>query len=377
VVGVAAGGVPADFFEVAEYLDGNNGSSFLLETVIGLWSQYPDGIPLTDLVNAAGETAVQQGLSMGVFEALFAFMNTKISTFVKGNMPLDQLVNIPSVRQTLQVQALGNSRINAPVFLYHGTGDEFIPLEQALVLREKYNALGVKTSYMVFPGEHITTQFQAAPHVLSWFADRLNGVPVGSSQPVNPRPVSTSNPVDGDFIFSLNEWILDASMRLKTLAQTVNMPDDSTFTAETNMTTNTITGTMSIPKFPAPIWVILPLRVRLEILPIEPMSGTALLDNGGILHVHGNARVEIKIKSAGITNYTGIPIGLRTSGPVDFPIDFDGPVSSLGDGTLTFKGTTTFPSMTGGALAPLFTSLMSGPGQQFTFTVKPPAPTIW
>ena len=46
LAGVAAGGVPADFFEVAPYLDGKNGSAFLLETVIGLWSQYPDGIPL-------------------------------------------------------------------------------------------------------------------------------------------------------------------------------------------------------------------------------------------------------------------------------------------------------------------------------------------
>ena len=47
LVGVAAGGVPRNFFEVAPYLDGKNGSAFLLETVIGLWSQYPEGIPLS------------------------------------------------------------------------------------------------------------------------------------------------------------------------------------------------------------------------------------------------------------------------------------------------------------------------------------------
>ncbi|HRZ27335.1 MAG TPA: alpha/beta fold hydrolase [Spirochaetota bacterium] len=378
LAGVAAGGVPADFFEVARYLDGNNGSSFLLETVIGLWSQYPEGIPLEELMNAEGEAAIEKGLSMGVFEALFEFMNTSLSTFAKGGMSLEALMGIPSVNQTLTAQALGNSAIKAPVFLYHGTADEFIPLEQALVLREKYNDLGVKTAYMVFSGEHITTQFQAAPFVLSWLQDRFDGVAVtGSSEPVNPRPVSTANPVDGDFIFSLNQWTLDATMRLNTLNQDVDMPGDSTFTAETNMTTNTITGTMSIPKFPAPIWVILPLKVRLEIIPTEPMSGTASLDNAGQLHVHGHAYVTIKIKSAGLTNYTGIPIGLRTEEPVDFAIDFDGPVSSLGDGTLTFSGETTFPTITGGALAPLFTALMSGPGQEYSFTVLAPEPTAW
>ena len=93
--------------------------------------------------------------------------------------------------------------------------------------------------------------------------------------------------------------------------------------------------------------------------------------------MHGHAYVIIKIKSAGVTNLTLIPIGLRTESPVDFAIDYDGPVSSLGDGSLTFTGTTTFPTIIGGGLAPLFSALMSGPGQKYTFTVKPPEPTTW
>ena len=83
LAGVAAGGVPAELFAVGEYLDGNNGSSFLLETCIGLNSQYPDKILLDDRVNASGLDAIDRGLSMGVFEALFAFMNTPLSNFTK------------------------------------------------------------------------------------------------------------------------------------------------------------------------------------------------------------------------------------------------------------------------------------------------------
>lgn len=378
LTGVAAGGVPADFFEVAEYLDGNNGSSFMLATIIGLWTQYPTGIPLESLVNSAGETAIRKALSMCVFEELFTYMNISLSTYVTGNLPLSTLINIPSVHETLLAQELGNSSIEAPLLLYHGTSDEFIPLEQSLKLKEKYCGLGVKTTYMVFPGEHITTQFQAAPYVLSWISDRFGGQSADCTcNTNNSRPVSTANPVNGDFIVSLKNWPLNATMHLNTLDQNVTMPDTSTFSADVNMTARSITGTLSVPSFPAPVTVILPLEVRLEITADSPMSGSASLDNSGILHVHGHMFVNIRISSAGLTELTLIPIELQTESPVDFAIDFDGPVSSLGDGSLTFTGTTTFPQLTGNYLGPLFSSLMSGPGQTYSFTVKPPEPATW
>jgi hypothetical protein len=74
-----------------------------------------------------------------------------------------------------------------------------------------------------------------------------------------------------------------------------------------------------------------------------------------------------------------VPLSLKTKTPIDFPIVFDGPVSSLGDGSLTFKGTTTFPDMVNdwAIINTVFTALMSGPGQKFTFTVTPPAPKKW
>ncbi|MBN1497216.1 MAG: Triacylglycerol lipase [Spirochaetes bacterium] len=380
VVGVAAGGVPANFFAVAPYLDGKNGSAFLLETVIGLWSQYPDGIPLPDLINAEGQAAVEKGLSMCVFEALFEFQNDSLSQYAIGNMSLDQLMAIPSVNATLAAQTLGENPIEVPVYMYHGTSDEFIELEQALVLKEKYCALGVNTSFMVFEGEHITTQFQASPYVLAWIEDRFDGrTAVGTCGTSNPRPVSTANPPEGDFIVSLNEWALDAVVHLKTLMQRVTMPSTSTFSCDNNMTTKTLTGNMSVPEFKANINVILPLQVKMRITGIgeDALTGSVTLDNEGNLHVHGHMMADIRIQSI---SAFGIPIGtyVHTKDPVDFPIDFDGPISALGSGKLTFTGTTRFPGMTGNILFnALFTSLMSGSGQTFEFTVSPPPPREW
>lgn len=381
LAGVAAGGVPAELFSVGRYLDGNNGSSFLLATCIGLNAQYPDKILLYDRVNVYGFEAIERGLSMGVFEALFSFMNTPISTFTKYGESSDQIFAIPEIAQVVNAQELGKTRVNAPVFLYHGTGDEFIPLEQALNLKEKYCSLGVNTSYMVFPGEHITTQFQAAPYVLDWMKDRFAGkTAVSTCRTSNPRPVSTANPVDGDFLFSLDGWTLEGTIHLKTLNTNVKLPEGSTFSAETNMTTNTITGSMSVPEFSYYIYAfgMLPLQVKLKIVPAGPMTGTASLDNNGILHINGHVYADIYLRQVGELG-VGVPFSLKTKTPVDFPIVFDGPVSSLGDGSLKFTGTTTFPDMVenGIIINALFTSLMSGPGQEFTFTVKPPAPRMW
>ncbi|MDX1587756.1 MAG: hypothetical protein R3296_02365 [Oleiphilaceae bacterium] len=73
-----------------------------------------------------------------------------------------------------------------------------------------------------------------------------------------------------------------------------------------------------------------------------------------------------------------IPFGCETEEPVNFPLDFAGPVSAMGSGSLRFSGTTSFPPMTGcGLFNGLFSSLMSGPGQAYQFTVAPPAPVEW
>jgi pimeloyl-ACP methyl ester carboxylesterase len=381
LAGVAAGGVPAELFAVGRYLDGNNGSSFLLETCIGLNSQYPNQILLNDRVNSYGIEAIDRGLSMGVFEALFAFMNTPLSNFTRYGETSDQIFSIPEIAEVVNAQELGKNKINAPVFLYHGTGDEFIPLEQALNLKGKYCSLGVNTSYMVYPGEHITTQFQAAPQVLDWLKDRFAGKTATSTcRTSDPRPVSTANPVDGDFLFSLDDWKLDGTIKLKTLMTKVVLPEGSTFSAETNMTNNTITGGMDIPEFSYYIYAfgLMPLQVKLKIVPVGSMTGTASLDSKGILHINGHVYADIYLKQVGEWG-VGIPFSLKTKTPVDFPIVFDGPVSSLGDGSLTFTGTTTFPDMVenGIIINALFTSLMSGPGQEFTFTVTPPAPIKW
>lgn len=379
LVGVATGGTPADFTASAYNLDGSTGASFLLQGVVGLSTQYPTQIPIDTLANATGQAAIAQGKQGCVFDNLYPFMNHSISEYTVGNQTLTQLLTIPSVKSTLVAQNLGTGKIPVPVYQYHGQADEFIPISQHAALKKKYCGKLMSTTFAAFPSEHIATQFQAAPHVLAWLGDRFNGkLTLGTCLTLNAEPKSTANPGGGNFVVSLKGWPLAGTIGLKTLAQTVALPEGSTFTADTDMTAQTLDGSLAIPTFTSNIKVVgLPVDVKLKVVPVGPTTGTASLDTNGQLHVHGQANVDIYVVSAG-ESILQLPIGCKTVTPVALPIDFDGPVSSLGNGNLAFMGTTTFPAMGDcGLYSALFTTLMSGPGQTYSFSVKPPAPTTW
>ena len=84
----------------------------------------------------------------------------------------------------------------------------------------------------------------------------------------------------------------------------------------------------------------------------------------------------MELKSVG---FIGINLSLgscQTVSPVRFGLTFNGPVSSLGDGQLTFSGTTSFPSLSKcGLLTGILNLLFPGSGNRYSFTVSPPAPT--
>lgn len=379
LAGIAAGGTPADFLTTANTLDGSAGEAFLLMGVIGLATQYPTQIPVDTLTNANGQAAIAQGKSECVFEALFDFMNHRISEYTLNNQTLAQLTAIPSVNQTLVAQNLGNTRIPVPVYQYHGKADEFIPIAQHTALKRKYCGKFTNTTFAAYPSEHIATQFQAAPYVLGWMGDRFAGkYTAGTCLTFAAEPKSTANPGGGNFVVSLDGWTLAGNIGLKTLAQSVTLPAGSTFTADTDMTAQTLEGALAIPTFTSSLKIVgLPVDVKLKVVPVGPTTGTASLDDNGQLHVHGQANVDIYVVSAG-ESILQLPFGCKTEMPVALPIDFDGPVSSLGNGNLAFNGTTTFPPMKEcGVFNGLFTTLMSGPGQTYSFSVKPPAPTTW
>lgn len=375
IVGIAAGGTPADVPYTAFNLDGDAGSAFLLGAIIGYEAEHGSAMPLYELANNYGLQQIEVGKSQCVFESLFYFMGDELAEYTLEHRPLDDLINIPSVNEVLNNQNLGNVKPSVPMYMYHGQADEFIPLDQHIDLKDKYCAMGSNVEFQVFPSEHIATQFQAAPYALDWLDDRIEGLPAFSAcYTGQPEPLSTANSYDGALIFTLDNWLLDANIRLGTLRQNVALPEASRFYADSDVTNKTLTGTLNVPEFFTRLNIILPLDVNLTIEPTLPTSGYVELDSTGNLHIDGSAYTTVKVNSAGV-GWIQIPFGCRTKEPAEFPIGFDGPVSDLGGGNITFSGSTSFSSMTGcGLFNGLFTVIMSGPGQEYRFNVAPPEP---
>lgn len=382
VKGVAAGGIPANFITAAHFLDGNLGAAFLASGVAGLSVQYPKtiGNNFNLLASADGKAVIAKLKTECVFTALFdkdVFNKTLASyTVDPTNTTLDDILGVPAVADTLNAQNLGKSALTVPMYQYHGQADEFIPLAQDIDLKRFYcSAPGAKVQFDLYPSEHIVTQFQAAPTVLTWLADRFAGKTAPSSCSTNtagyPTPTNTNTTPGGNFVVKLDAWPLTATVGLKTLGQTVVLPSTSSFTATTDITAKTLNGSLSVPDFKQSLKIIgIGSLIGMQVTPAGATTGTASLDNSGILHVHGTAYADITI-----TSVSGIPVGsCKTVSPVAFPLNFDGPLSSLGNGGLNFSGTTTFPQVKGCFISAILSALMSGSGQTYSFTVQPPAP---
>lgn len=375
LVGVAAGGIPANLEATARNLNGGWGAAFLLGAVLGLQHQYPDAIPFDELANEAGQDARDSAYDECVFAQLNAYANRDIRSFTKDDLSLDDLLAIPSVNAAVDAQQLGTKPLPVPLYDYHGQADQFIPLDQAYELKRAYCARGTRVQYDLYPGEHLTTQMQGATGALSWIANRFAGQTAPTSCNANAIPTSTAPPSGGDQIVNLDKWILSGTVRLRTLATTLAIPPAGTITASANLTQQSLQANMSVPPFNSQIKVLgIPVRVAITLIPTGPITGTARLGDDGTLSVRGNAPVIVKVRSLGLGPIV-IGADCRTERGVQIPVFYEETVGGLGDGRFGSTSTATFPNMVGcGLYGPILSALMSGPGQKFDLKFTPPAP---
>lgn len=372
VVAVAHGGTPSDFFKTAYYLNGRNGSAFMLSTVLGLYQEYPREIPLQLAISDTGRAAVAKAKNECIFQALFEFENKDIALYTKPDFTLDNLLALPTVQDVLNKQALGNNPVSFPMYQYHGQADEFIPLDQAYALKQKYCSNGANLTFDLYPSEHIFTQFQSGPTVLSWLNDRFAGKPAPNSCSNNSVPVSTANDNSGDLIISLKQWAMKLAIHINILKQDITMPPGSSFSGDADMNQQLLKNTVvSIPNFVAPLsFVGLPIHTGVKVTDTGATTATVSLSNDGTLHVHGQANVNVSL-----TSLDGIRLGeCKTTSPLVVPFDYDGPISTFGNGSINFAGTASLPPFKGCALSGIFTAVVSNWKHGYNFNLAPSAP---
>jgi dienelactone hydrolase len=385
IVGVASGGVPADFPTTALYLNGSSGASFLFSAITGLRREYGADIPLPLLISSAGAQQIEQLKTKCVFEALLDYKNQTVESYLNTTkVTLASLLTQKDVARRMGEQRLGvpvtttegdswSGKFSYPMYLYHGKADEFIPLGQAYELKQRWCALGNNVTFDLYPSEHIATMTQGATKSLAFLGDRFSGKSASGTCNSGSVPTSTALDNKAGLGVTMAGWPLSATVHVKTMNQDVILPQGSSLDAlASNVDTGagTLSGTINIPDFKQGLKIIgIGAQVGLKIAPLDKVAGTVGLDRTGTLKVTGKVPVDITV-----TSVWGIPFGVcKTSAPVNFDLNYSGSVSNLGTG-LVFAGTTSFPQIKGCIISAIISALMSGSGQTYSFLVAPPAP---
>ncbi len=378
LVGVAAGGVPADLAAVASFADGGPDSAFGMYSLIGFVQAYRSlGIKPTTLFNAAGLAFAAQleapGMcALAVLEPPFSGQN--LDQYL--NIPISQIESDPVLSSILTNNDLGGTPLTVPYFQYSGEYDQFVPLLQQIALKQQFCSEGVTDDYHLYASDHLLTDPNATADVTTWIGNLLAGQSAPSTCSVNatlPAGARTT-PEVGDLTVPITNWALGGSVTLKKLGLKLSFPAGATVNASADITSGQFSGTASIPPIKDTINLLgIPLSATVN-LQTSPLSGSVSFGDNGILALNGSTSANVTIKSAGLGPFT-LPLGCRTSKPLTLALNIAGPVGVFTGGTFAASGTTSFPSLTGcGIIGPLLSLLISGSGNPYTVSLTPPAP---
>ncbi|UNO41265.1 lipase family protein [Streptomyces sp. MST-110588] len=170
--GTAAGGVPADLIDVADFNDGNIGAGLILMAAIGQDAAFPE-LDLAKYLNAKGRFYVDFLKKNCVAIDVAAGLFKKISDVTVRN-PLSEA----DWQRRVHESDLGGHRPDAPVYLYHGTLDELIPYTEGTRLRARWCGRGGTVQWSpLLLSEHVGGAVAGAVPAANWLADRFAGRP--------------------------------------------------------------------------------------------------------------------------------------------------------------------------------------------------------
>ena len=195
LTGSSVGGVPADYSQLFDSLDGTFGSGLYIAAVLGLAREHPE---LYSLLNDTGDVVAHHARDT------CASANTALGVF---RTPLSLFTDVDPQTDPTVLRVLARNRLGAPdpahgadpreiptgpVQVWHadavvpigpgpgseaGPGDQFVPESTAHQLVSEWCDAGADVEYTPVAGEHILAAYTAVGPALDWVDDRARGVP--------------------------------------------------------------------------------------------------------------------------------------------------------------------------------------------------------
>ncbi len=384
MIGLAAGGVPANLQAIGEFDNASVGTAFELDSLVGLNAAYPEEFNLPSISNAAGLEAAGKLLGECAIQSLAEFRDANIAEYTIGHKTIPEVeAEHPAIERIVNEQQLGTKSVPVPVYHYHGLKDEFVPVAQDVALHQAWCSLGVTDDLQLYPGDHLLTDPTAIGNAIKWIEERLASkkapTTCGDHSPSASLPSSARlTPETGDLIVPLPGWELSGKVTEAKSGISVDVPKGSTLTAEGDITSGVLTANLSISPINQTIFIALvPVTVKGALTPTGTIHGAVGFTNSGVFSETATGSASELVSSVGVGIVT-VPIGCTTVEPIQLPLSISEQVNALVVGGFSFTTQVTVPEFGGcGLFGPILSATMSGPGNTIEMTAKPPPPINW
>jgi hypothetical protein len=171
-VGAAVGGVPADYRMLATTMNANLASGMFLAAVFGIGREHPDILAHMNNLARWVTTSTLKNACMNLIELPGAL-----------TPPVDIVADIPDplhspvADQIFRTTDMSGMKSAAPLLVYNGAQEFWIPAAGAEQLFHQQCALGVPAIYRSVPGEHFLAGDTGWPELIIWLDQRLRGQP--------------------------------------------------------------------------------------------------------------------------------------------------------------------------------------------------------
>jgi hypothetical protein len=172
LVGAAVGGLITDYAAVARGFNGRSASGILLAVALAMGREHPE---MLDYMNHLAQRVATSPLKdiCGDADGPLGAVGIPIDVAATVDYPLDSEI----ADKIYRITDLTGRKSAAPLYIYHGDNDFWIPIEGPRQLYRRQCSLGVTAEFRTVPGDHVSAMLAGANGAADWIDARLDGQP--------------------------------------------------------------------------------------------------------------------------------------------------------------------------------------------------------
>ncbi|MFF3566630.1 lipase family protein [Nocardia jiangxiensis] len=178
LTGVASGGLVTDYRDIAHRFNGWIASGIMLSVSTAIAREHPEMLQYMNNLAQWVVTSPTHDLC-GDADGPLGVVGIPMDIAANISNSLDS----PTAENLYRQMDLTNRTSGVPLYLYHGSWDPWIPIEDVQRMYGEQCSRGVPAVFRTVPGEHLSSYVTSYPGLSDWINARLRGEPAPSECP--------------------------------------------------------------------------------------------------------------------------------------------------------------------------------------------------